>query len=191
MLITCYAKASPVFKLCIAHFYRNFETVDVGVLAGLDKRSLRELICAKWPMQKGDVGFKRFELLCNRLSLNARDLSRAHTQESDLHRQIVAKAEKDAEVFREKIASLERKLQAAIVAEKAAKDALRARVSEYALSCDVATSSLVCEKTPETGGSTSDKLGSFGKGTVLVEEVNTWFLHDFRDVIKCQLVLSF
>jgi len=88
--VTCYAKSSAVFRLCAAHLYRNFERIDPEVLAGIDARTMRSLICTRWPANKGGRTARRITALCNRLSLKSHDWGSLRTQ----------LAEKDLEIRR-------------------------------------------------------------------------------------------
>jgi len=52
----------------MGHLYRNFENIDPEVLAGLDARTLRSIICTRWPAHKAGLTARRLQAFCRMLS---------------------------------------------------------------------------------------------------------------------------
>mmetsp|Transcript_22505 Transcript_22505/g.33562 ORF Transcript_22505/g.33562 Transcript_22505/m.33562 type:complete len:648 (+) Transcript_22505:127-2070(+) len=67
-VLTCRARSSAVFRLVMGHLYRNFENIDPEVLAGLDARTLRSIICTRWPAHKAGLTARRLQAFCRMLS---------------------------------------------------------------------------------------------------------------------------
>jgi len=89
-VVNCYAQTSAVFRMCIAHLYRNFESIDPEVIAGLDPRTMRCMIVSKWPAVKGGRMESRLDAMCGNLSRKAEEWSKlrtkVHAQEEEILR---------------------------------------------------------------------------------------------------------
>ncbi|GAB5354276.1 hypothetical protein AAMO2058_000105200 [Amorphochlora amoebiformis] len=88
-VLSCFARSSAVFRMCLAHLYRNFDTIDPEILSGLDSRTFRSLICSRWPGRKGGLCSKRVASLCERLSKKSVEWSSLRQRTQMLQDQVV------------------------------------------------------------------------------------------------------